>query len=263
MKIFWSIVVLVLCCSSCSEENSPESNSEIVENEAKKADTTFVQAPYKIEYDQELAGLIKKFDTINFKKSLNGDRIDSLPRNYGLKSSELNTLSQNFQKIGDFIVNDYYIKSVSKILDAKRKGKLDEYQESVDIGGTYTGNAFAMSRYKINDTTELLTTKIEWASYPACPSGSGTELLLTVIHDGKVAASTLIAYKNYGSDPPVFGESFLDYKMTSNRTIELKYHSRSGEYSDDGKDIIDHEASEKFELTLGQTIAISEIKEDK
>lgn len=154
------------------------------------------------------------------------------------------------------------IKTFIRLDSIKTQGDWEAYQNSLDLGQARYSNGNVVGVVKIDDVSSFLLWTTDYATYEACPYGSGTYVygtLFTLMHGTN---TVLLGEMSGGGDPPSWGDTRVYSEIKSDKIITESLQ-RTGEEDYDGNDFVDKRES-KYEISIstqGLNVEVSEIGE--
>lgn len=175
-----------------------------------------------------------------------------------LSASEVKQLAQHWTKHALTDPGEWDTKEFYKIDSLKDKKAYGKYTESLDIGMTKYANAYALNKLTPDPKTTILVWGLWTSSYEACPFSDDKSVYCTVIRDGQVGETFLLARQMSAGDAPVsmgerdYGQLDKEGKLLINSRVE----------NDEGEGtIVIQKTAYTAQLTDGKLGAISETKE--
>ena len=208
-------------------------------------------AKYKYEYnisdlvfDEEL---LDHYDEASWSDSLK------------LTSSEIKELAITFTKddLSEYL--SYHFNSASMIDSLIEHDAYEEYEQSLDLGQIATDYMYPIEKYKIANETYLLVTMRNYHTYEACPYGYGMYFYGTLIKNGNIISTSLIAENSGGGDPPVSAYTKIYSEVTDKGTFKATYLNVVEE-DYDGESTEERVEKEYIGLINADTVLISEKK---
>jgi hypothetical protein len=208
-KIFGSLALCFLIVA-CGE----------VEKKAPKKEKEQKTVSYSMMAEQHLSNFpLLKFPCIVDGKFLNDSSKNhtSYPMSIGLVTE----LSANFGGDDDSQRESYYVNDFIKIATAKQEGKYQDFVDKLDIGMTKDANCYALGRLEFGDSVGILIWKVVFSSYEACPFFSGTHVLGSVYHEGKLVKTYQLAMDESGADAPMSFNAKKKIRIDKNGILKM------------------------------------------
>ena len=208
-------------------------------------------AKYKYEYnisdlvfDEEL---LDHYDEASWSDSLK------------LTSNEIKELATTFTKddLSEYL--SYHFNSASMIDSLIEHNAYEEYEQNLDLGQIATDYMYPIKKYKIENETYLLVTMRNYHTYEACPYGYGMYFYGTLIKNGNIISTSLIAENSGGGDPPVSAYTKIYSEVTEKGAFKATYLNVVEE-DYDGESTEERVEKEYIGLINADTVLISEKK---
>ena len=240
----------LLSCGGSAEEAENESQNENVSN-AELVDTTSVDTlaleENRVPIDLDVEQLLAKAKG-NYKLPLSIDSIfiadlgqgHNAQSNYNMTNIEAQYLSSNFVKNDLTSMASYNVETFIRLDSLKIKGEYDAYQEQIDIGMARYSVANVVGKVNIDKNRMILIWYTDYATFEACPGGSGTFVFGTLFKNNAAINSALLGEISGGADAPYWGETLITSTITADKINLHKKDANGGdEDPETGEEIVE------------------------
>lgn len=241
---FVVITFLFVGCSEEQEETNLNNTGELINEISNELslDTVSVDST-ALSFGVNVNALLEKADQeyqlpfkidSTFISGFTGEAEDE----YDLTAAEAKYLAIN--KLDNEITDmaGYNISTFIKLDSIKNSGDWDDYQSTLDLGMARYSNGNVVGTVQIDEHLQILLWSIDYATYEACPYGSGTYIFGTLFALNHALNTCLLGEMSGGGDPPAWGDTRAYAEITS-EMISITSLDRSGEEDYDGMDFVD------------------------
>ena len=213
-NILYLTSFLFFLCACTSEEKSMTQTSDHESSGAENDSLNAERVPETVvlqSFPKQLNTRIADFDTLALPFHLKHEDLDNFESPAELNRSQFSFLYQNFDKTG---IDDYtYIKDASEMYDLKNKGEYEAYVAHLDLAQLRDATAHPFGQINL-DTAVVLLWTVNYSSFEACPFYAGTDLYASVVQNDSVQTTVFLGNESSGGDPPSFGETLLQLKIS-------------------------------------------------
>lgn len=150
-------------------------------------------------------------DSLNGKSFKHGKKLD-------METVKFLTVKMNRDDLTE--PNYYYLNDFYKIEQYKKKGKYNDFLDSLDIGMTKDANCYAIGKMEYGDSLALLIWQLNYSSYEACPFFSGSHIFGTIVFNGKVKRTMQFAAYESAMDAPMTSETYQLFRVSKSGIID-------------------------------------------
>ncbi len=242
MKFYQVVLIgLTLMVQSCGSETQADNGTIELETPEVIEDTTTVEVVEEIpiEINEHLQTILDKSDT-TYQLPFNVDTSFVKALDFTQKSTQSSLNFENGRYLAKRTVENaptfnatYNIEIFCEIDSLKAEGAYEDYVSNLDIGMMQESDAYVEGLIEIDSSKLIVLWSITYSTYEACPFGSGTLVLGTLLNNYEVQNTMLFAEVSQGSDPPSWGETQNSTTITTDLNLSTYYLSLSGD-SDEG-----------------------------
>ncbi|MBN2683591.1 MAG: hypothetical protein JXR58_13935 [Bacteroidales bacterium] len=232
---------------SCSEKKNNDANENLKDNKI------ISDSSMEIVYSEEIIDFLE-MEGVNFELPL---KIDSLFLNGAgesasgieLKTKDVKILAKNILE-HEINQNAQWGLDCFYLVDSLKINKLyEKYLATIDIGMVKYGDAYFLGKLEINRNTMLLIWMTNFSSYEACPFFAGLQIFGTLVYNGNISNSTLLAEQMAAGDAPV-GMHRLVYCSIESSGTGTYYNYQEETDEDENYELVEKVSEKEFDLII-------------
>jgi hypothetical protein len=247
MKKLFPVFAIAPFLFSCG--GTEETTNDLVENQDSTQIDSMIVETIEIEVDpnrividvDEL--LAKSEETFELPLVVDSAFVSSYVTNdeedYNLSMDEAKYMSFDFVENDITSMADYIVPIFIRLDSLKVNGGYDDYQSTLDIGGTRYSNGNVIGKVEISEQSIMLLWTISYATYEACPYGQGTYVYGTVFTNSVGTNTALIAELSGGGDPPAWGDTKIEAEINDSTIVHHMLDRWGEEDWESGEEIVE------------------------
>lgn len=228
LKSFILLMVLCFACGSAKEREPKETQTTKKDTiSPKTTPLAIAELTKEAQLDSNLVKLMAKFQDTTFAPfgKISPKEFEQTKRGKALQGKEVKLLTQHLADHWSLDFPRFYLQKFYEIDAAKRKKQYKNWlQENGSEGNIIQAQVYANRKIDFYGKTDLMVWSLHHQTVEACPFAKGQVIFATIIHDGNVGKTFVLASYLSAGDAPISSEATVQTLLFGDASMTLAYN---------------------------------------
>lgn len=223
--------IYMMLCVSCDAEKTIQSKNIVASKESVfvKTDTQHTVIPIKEKQlkDSILIALISKFQDTTFAPfgKISKKALVQTKKGKELHNKDVRRLTKHLAKHWSLDFPRFYLQKFYEIDTAKQINHYKDWlQTNGSEGNIVQATVYANQKMDFYGETDLLFWTLHHRTAEACPFAEGQVVFATIVHQGQIGDTFVIASRLSAGDAPISSEATVQTLLLGDASMRLAYH---------------------------------------